>query len=332
MDCRYLAQGGWVLQRAPEAQQVLPRAPPWLETAHDLMYHVRNLGLQHPANYRSIVKSIQSNNATVDHNLACVFEIYRDTRPDPGLHLPHTPVRLGGVAHQHSGFQKRIEIWPFIIVHAAHLSSIRAPPPESHIMTDETSPDLCALMGSRLCHDLISPLGAIANGMELLEMTFDTPTPEMELIKQSVENVNARIKLFRISFGQAGSEQQIGRSEVAAILKDYFAPSRLTVEWHPAEDVPRTEAKAALLAVLCLEGALPMGGAIDVTRSDGRWTVAGRGPRLRIDGGGWDHLAGAGQVPEDARSVHFALLGNWSKAHSRGLVLDVSEDRVSLAF
>jgi len=60
------------------------------------------------------------------------------------------------------------------------------------ISTDELS----ALLGSRLCHDLISPIGAISNGMQLLEMTT-SPTPEVELIRQSVDNVNARIRYFR---------------------------------------------------------------------------------------------------------------------------------------
>lgn len=199
-------------------------------------------------------------------------------------------------------------------------------------MTDDTAPDLCALMGSRLCHDLISPLGAIANGMELLEMTFETPTPEMELIKQSVDNVNARIKLFRIAFGQAGSEQQIGRAEVAGILAGFFAPTRVEVAWHPTEDVPRTQAKAALLAVLSAENALPLGGTIDVSRQDGIWTVTGSGTRLKIEGDGWAHLSGTGPAPGDARSVHFALLRQWGDGAGRPISVAVGDTEVSISF
>lgn len=57
--------------------------------------------------------------------------------------------------------------------------------------------NLAALIGSRICHDLISPIGAINNGLELLGMS-DTPEgPELELISESVGNASARIRFFR---------------------------------------------------------------------------------------------------------------------------------------
>ncbi|HMS96693.1 MAG TPA: histidine phosphotransferase, partial [Tabrizicola sp.] len=64
-------------------------------------------------------------------------------------------------------------------------------------MTDQ--PDLAALIASRICHDLISPLGAIGNGVELLAM--ERAGPELDLLSESVAHANARIRLFRISFG-----------------------------------------------------------------------------------------------------------------------------------
>lgn len=198
---------------------------------------------------------------------------------------------------------------------------------------DTPDRDLCALMGSRLCHDLIGPLGAISNGMELLEMTTEIMTPEMELIRQSVDNVNARIKLFRIAFGLAGAEQQVGRAEVSAILRDYFAPSRVEAVWHPQEDLPRREVKAALLAMLCAEGALPVGGVVDIRRPDGRWHITGSGRKIRIVEEGWQHLAGAGPVPEGAPHVHFALLHAWARAEQRTLSAEWNtDDGVSITF
>lgn len=198
---------------------------------------------------------------------------------------------------------------------------------------DARDRDLCALMGSRLCHDLIGPLGAISNGMELLEMTTENTTPEMELIRQSVDNVNARIKLFRIAFGLAGAEQQVGRAEVAGILQAYFAPSRVEAIWHVQEDMPRRETKAALLAMLCAEGALPLGGTVDIRRTEGRWHITGSGPRIRIVEEAWNHLAGTAPVPEGAPHVHFALLRAWCLAEQRALGVEWdAEDGVSIAF
>lgn len=197
-------------------------------------------------------------------------------------------------------------------------------------MKDHLDPDLCAMIGSRLCHDLISPIGAISNGMELLEMTSGPPTPEMELIRQSVDNVNARIKFFRIAFGLASAEQLIGRAEVQGILRDYFSAGRLDVQWHPVEDLPRAQVKAALLSLLCVEGALPAGGTIEVAHGDDGWHITGTGTRLRIQEDGWTHLDGGGPTPEGASQVHFALLRQWATATGRPVQTDIVQDAGSV--
>ena len=58
-----------------------------------------------------------------------------------------------------------------------------------------------ALIGSRICHDLISPIGAINNGLELLSMSDERDGPEFDLITESVGNASARIRFFRIAYG-----------------------------------------------------------------------------------------------------------------------------------
>lgn len=70
-------------------------------------------------------------------------------------------------------------------------------------MTD----DIASLVGSRICHDLISPIGAISNGVELIGMTQGTDGAEMSLINDSVQNANARIRFFRVAYGSATPEQ-----------------------------------------------------------------------------------------------------------------------------
>ena len=63
--------------------------------------------------------------------------------------------------------------------------------------------EIAALIASRICHDLISPIGAIGNGMELMALSSgqEQSSPELDLISQSVENANARIRFFRIAYG-----------------------------------------------------------------------------------------------------------------------------------
>ena len=67
--------------------------------------------------------------------------------------------------------------------------------------------DLAALLCSRVCHDLISPVGAIVNGLEVLEEAKDEETKNfaLELIKKSANNASAKLQFCRIAFGAAGS-------------------------------------------------------------------------------------------------------------------------------
>ena len=89
----------------------------------------------------------------------------------------------------------------------------------------ESEIEFAALIGSRICHDLISPIGAVNNGLELLSMTGVSPSPELALIGDSVDSASARIRFFRVAFG-AAENQMIGPTEINAILRDYYRGSR----------------------------------------------------------------------------------------------------------
>ena len=104
---------------------------------------------------------------------------------------------------------------------------------------------LAALVGSRLCHDLISPISAIQNGLELiaLEQASAAPAPEMQLIQDSCTNATARIRLFRVAFGSAGSEQVMSSRDMADILAGVTQGGRIAASWTLSEDLPRFEAQ-----------------------------------------------------------------------------------------
>ncbi|MBC7736614.1 MAG: histidine phosphotransferase [Candidatus Saccharibacteria bacterium] len=151
-------------------------------------------------------------------------------------------------------------------------------------------PDLAALLGSRICHDLISPIGAISNGLELLMMDGGQGGPEMVLISESVANANARIRFFRVAYGIAQSDQRIGRSEVQSILGDLTRGGRLQIEWQSEVDLLRREVKIAFLLIQCLESAMAYGGKVLVLLQDGRWQITGSAHKLRIEAGLWEIL------------------------------------------
>jgi histidine phosphotransferase ChpT len=174
-------------------------------------------------------------------------------------------------------------------------------------MSDD--PDLAALLGSRICHDLISPLGAIGNGVELLMLDAGAPRPEVALIAQSVASANARIRFLRVGFGVAGGEQRMGRPEILGLLRDWTEGGRLVVDWQPAGDHPRADVRRAFLGLLCVESALPYGGTIAVTRDGTRWQARATGRRLKVEPPLWALLSDpAAQADLTPPQVQFGLL------------------------
>lgn len=193
--------------------------------------------------------------------------------------------------------------------------------------------DLSALLGSRICHDLISPLGAIGNGVELLAMSGLEGAPEIALISQSVENANARIRFFRVAFGATDTGAQIGLSEIRTILADTTKGGRLRIDWEGGRAPSRAEAKLAFLLILCLESALPYGGRISVTEDAGAWRIDGRAERLKVDPPLWGLVVGQGARPELAASnVHFALASELSRRIARPIRTTLGEDAITISF
>jgi histidine phosphotransferase ChpT len=173
------------------------------------------------------------------------------------------------------------------------------------------TPDFSALIASRICHDLISPIGAIGNGVELLTMEEGGGSrPEFALISASVANANARIRLFRIAFGAATGDQRVARNEILSTLTDLGHAGRMTYAWTSQGDLARREVRLVFLLLLCLETALPYGGRIEVTQSDPEWTIRAEAQRMKVDPALWSLMSEpAAAALVDAAQVQFALVG-----------------------
>lgn len=197
-------------------------------------------------------------------------------------------------------------------------------------MTDH--PDLAALVGSRICHDLISPLGAIGNGVELLSMTASA-SPELALIAESVAAANARIRFYRVAFGAASEGQRIGRPEVLSILADLTRGGRVEIDWQASQDQLRAEVKLAFLLIQCLESALPFGGRIAIGAEDGAWWLTGEAPRLKLDPELWGRLTGpAAAPPAGPAQVHFALAPAEAARLGRAIRCEITAEAIRLGF
>jgi histidine phosphotransferase ChpT len=193
--------------------------------------------------------------------------------------------------------------------------------------------DLVALLGSRICHDLISPIGAISNGVELLMMDGSTMGPEIALIAESVANANARIRFFRVAYGASGPDQRIGRPEVLSILSDLTRGGRLTIDWRGPVDMPRREVKLAFLLIQCLETAMAFGGRITVDHQEGRWSLNGVAAKLKLDADLWEVLSNpTAKLDITAAQVHFALIPPEVARQHRRLTADLAEAEIKLGF
>ncbi|WP_299369688.1 histidine phosphotransferase family protein [uncultured Tateyamaria sp.] len=195
----------------------------------------------------------------------------------------------------------------------------------------QTNVNLAALIGSRICHDLISPIGAINNGLELLGMSDDRDGPEIDLISESVGNASARIRFFRIAYG-AASDQAMGRAEVVSILNDTMKGGRLTVAYGPLDEKPRWAVRMAFLAIQCLETSMPYGGRIEVNCDNGAWTITGYSQKSNPDDTLWSLLDGT--EPEDLAPAHvqFALLPAVANDAERTVTGEIEAERMRILF
>jgi histidine phosphotransferase ChpT len=194
--------------------------------------------------------------------------------------------------------------------------------------------DLAALIASRICHDLISPIGAIGNGVELMAMALNgAAPPEVALIADSVANANARIRFFRISFGQARGDQRVARSEVLSILTDLARAGRVAYGWTSGGDLARREVRLVFLLLQCLESALAYGGRVEVAQDGAFWTITAEARRLRIDPALWEVLTDPVPPQEiDPGQVHFALVPAELSRQDRRLVTEIGETVIRLTF
>jgi histidine phosphotransferase ChpT len=195
---------------------------------------------------------------------------------------------------------------------------------------DNSMSDLSVFLVARLCHDLASPLGAIGNGVELLEMMAQSDGPELQMVSTSVRQATARLRLFRFAFGPAQSDQMTGVSEMRALLKAHDETARFWTEYAIPHDIPRSHAKMLLLGLMCVETALAWGGNVRISSVADGYDLRVIAERFRIDPPLWAMLdqSGPESVPT-AATIHFPLFKR--VATEQGFALSCAQDAAAMA-
>lgn len=148
--------------------------------------------------------------------------------------------------------------------------------------------DFAAQMCSRLCHDLISPVGAISNGLEILAEETD---PEMrdqviELLHQSAQVTAAKLRYYRLAFGAPGGlDGAIDVRELESTVSEFMQTGKATLDWSIQEaSLPKSLVKALMIGILTASDALVRGGNVRVHGPSGDgFMIAAEGPRMVLD-------------------------------------------------
>ncbi len=140
--------------------------------------------------------------------------------------------------------------------------------------------ELAALVSSKICHDIISPVGAIANGLEIMDEESDESMREhaMTLVRKSAATASAKLQFARLAFGAAGSSgAEIDLNDAERVARAVAESDKHTLEWSgPAATMSKDKVKLLLnLTTIALE-ALPRGGAIKVS-------IAGEGDETSFE-------------------------------------------------
>ncbi len=146
--------------------------------------------------------------------------------------------------------------------------------------------DLAALLCSRVCHDVISPVGAIANGLEVLDDEDDASMKEiaMDLVRRSAHQASAKLQFCRIAFGAAGSAgSHLDLKDAGEVAKNFIGDEKIELVWEtPNETREKNQVKLILNLLLLATTTIPRGGNIAVLLSGDEIAVRSSGANAKM--------------------------------------------------
>jgi histidine phosphotransferase ChpT len=199
--------------------------------------------------------------------------------------------------------------------------------------------DFAALLVSRVCHDLVSPVGAVVNGLEVLEDETDLAmrADALRLVAASAEQAAARLQFARIAFGAAGSAgAELDMAEVGRIMMGLLKGGKVELVWQALSvNWPKDWAKLLMNTVLAAADCLPRGGRVTVETTD-----KGLAPSFRIIAAGTivrlmpeseSALSGEPAGMLDGRSIQPYLTYQLAKTLNAGLSVTTAPGEVRFA-
>lgn len=204
-----------------------------------------------------------------------------------------------------------------------------------HQLKELAPSELASLLCSRVCHDIISPVGAINNGLELLD-DGGADADAMDLIRTSAVNASARLQFARIAFGAAGSAGvEIDTGDAQAVALAFMKGEKADFTWTAERALlPKNQVKLVLNLILVANGSIPRGGTLDCAIETGGGapviTLRAAGKLMRIPQKFADFLDGRfDDEPIDAHSVQFFYTLLLANEAGMTVVAEMADDAIT---
>jgi histidine phosphotransferase ChpT len=194
--------------------------------------------------------------------------------------------------------------------------------------------DLAAMLCSRVCHDLINPVGAIGNGLEVLADPSQGAMAEgaQELIANSAKHARAKLEFARLAYGASSTAgTDLDTRECERVAKLLFEIEKADLDWQvPLILLPKHKAKLLMNMMLIASGAVPRGGTVTV-KVEGpagaeSFHISSKGPRVLMPQGVEDLVAGTPKEGVDARGIQPFYTGILARMTNMNAQLKLEND------
>lgn len=193
------------------------------------------------------------------------------------------------------------------------------------------------LLCSRICHDIISPVAAVANGVELLtELGAEGMDDALGLLAHSARQASVRLQMFRLCYGAGGSEALVSGKMIYESFNNYIESDKVKLEWDLMNDTPEEDLnpgffKVLINAMLFARETLIRGGVVRVAKSGYSLIVTAQGETVTVREGMAEALRGEVAVEDlSPKTIHPHMAHVFARHFGFPLSMEQGDNTLSL--
>jgi histidine phosphotransferase ChpT len=193
------------------------------------------------------------------------------------------------------------------------------------------------LLISKICHDLVSPIGAVNNGIEFMaDMGGEGMEDGIGLIEHSAKQASVKLQLFRMCYGAGGSDAKMTGKIIYETFQNYIADSKVKMDWDlmnamPDQDLPMGFLKTLLNMMVFAFDSLPRGGVVKVDMMDTHMCVVGIGDMVKPKDDSVDAFEGGVSMDDlSPKSIHGYITKQYALLFGLDVHVSLADDAVTL--